>query len=622
MNDAPTLARGAVAVVVRGPEDAVTAARAHAPSGVPVLAIGGSDAEAAQLVAPADLVLVAPDVVVGPGWLDGLLAAAGDDGTVATVSALALPDGARAGDRPLRPRTVAPLPGAVLVRRAALELCGPLDEGFASRATAAGLLHVLADDVVVTGPEQPVPEDEPEPAARARWRALQRSRELSVTVDGRILRDPIAGTQVHTLELLAALHRTQRLRLRVLLAESVTDTARTVLDTLDGLEHVNQADVVEAPETAVVHRPYQVSSAADLLTLRHVGDRLVVTHQDLLGFHNPTYHEDRTTWLDYRRLTRTALGAAHAVVAFSQHAGQDLRAEDLVTPDRLRVVEIGVDHRLGQLAREPRRPDLPLGDAPYLLCLGTDLRHKNRVFALALLRELRALGWDGRLVLAGSKVAEGSSAAEEQALLAADPGLRAAVIDGGVPDEAEKAWLYAHAAAALYPTVYEGFGLIPFEAAAHGVPTLFAAQASLADTLADAATLIPWDARASAAATIGLLEAGAARERHVATVRAAADRLTWDATAHALLDVYEDTLALPHELGWNALQVEAERREWEHRYWLLFNGIGPTGLSLVNGDERLLPEDAQRTLSALLQRSVTRRPLLSALGGLRKVIRR
>ena len=100
----------------------------------------------------------------------------------------------------------------------------------------------------------------------------------------------------------------------------------------------------------------------------------------------------------------------------------------------------------------------------------------------------------------------------------------------------------------------------------------------------------------------------------VARIQRAGEQLTWDATAAALLPIYEETLALPAELGWAALQVEAERREWEHRYWTLFNGIGPTGLSLVSGKEPLLPEAAQRTLAALARRPATRKALLAAVG--------
>jgi glycosyltransferase involved in cell wall biosynthesis len=355
--------------------------------------------------------------------------------------------------------------------------------------------------------------------------------------------------------------------------------------------------------------------------LRQVGAQVVITHQDLLGYHNPTYHADAGTWSAYRRLTRASLSAAHIVVAFSAHAAADLRAEGLADGERLRVAHLGVDHRLNALVAEPR-PPARAGEyaaAPYLLCLGTDLRHKNRPFALELLRALRERhDWPGRLVLAGPRAAAGSSAIEEAAWRAAHPEHAAAVLDAGMPDEAEKAWLYAHAAAVVYPTSYEGFGLVPFEAAAHGTPCLFAPQAALVELLPGSARLVPWDAAASADRAIALLSDAGERERLVAAVDAAAKRLTWDAYAAALLEIYEDALlARPETASWAALEAEQGRREWEHRYWELFHGIGPTGLSLV-GPGRLLPEEAQRSLAGLVRRPATRRPVL----GLLRVLQR
>ena len=343
----------------------------------------------------------------------------------------------------------------------------------------------------------------------------------------------------------------------------------------------------------------------------------MVTHQDLLNFHQPGYHRDREAWESHRRLTFAALAAAHRVVAFSEHAAADLRAESLVRPDRLRVVEIGVDHRLADLVPEPRPPEAAevLRSAPYLLCLGTDLRHKNRPFAIALLRSLRKRhGWDGRLVLAGTHASLGSSADAEAALLAADPDLRAAVIEVEVPDESEKAWLYENAAAVVYPTIYEGFGLVPFEAADHGTPCLFAPQASLAGLLGDAALLVPWDADASADRAVSVLGRGEARERQVEAVRVVGARLTWDRTAQRLLDVYGEALEAGHtDDGWVALEAEARRGHWEGVYWKLFNDAGPSGLALV-GPDGLLPEPSRRALAALAARPLTRRPLLAVLG--------
>ena len=211
---------------------------------------------------------------------------------------------------------------------------------------------------------------------------------------------------MHTLELLAALHRTHALRLRVLVRPDPSPTARAVLDSLDGLEYVNERDVVDGtPATAVVHRPYQVSSAPDLLTLRQVGERLVVTHQDLLGYHNAAYHPDRAHLAATTAGSRVRRCAPRTVWWRSRSTlERDLRAEDLVPRERLRVVHIGVDHRLAALAVDaaragPRRRRARTCCASAPTCATRTARSRSR-----LLRELRALGWHGHLVFAGPHV--------------------------------------------------------------------------------------------------------------------------------------------------------------------------------------------------------------------------
>src|ERR1700712_5015441 len=94
-----TFVRGEVAVAVRGPDSA--AIRAQTPGGVAVFLADAGDAAAARAAAPADLVLIDGDVGLPDGWLERLRAALGDDGTVATVEAVAI--GARPGERPLPP---------------------------------------------------------------------------------------------------------------------------------------------------------------------------------------------------------------------------------------------------------------------------------------------------------------------------------------------------------------------------------------------------------------------------------------------------------------------------------------------------------------------------------------
>ncbi len=212
-----------------------------------------------------------------------------------------------------------------------------------------------------------------------------------------------------------------------------------------------------------------------------LGERIVLSQLDLIAYRNPSYFSDARAFEDYRRASRHGMSAAERVVVFSEHTRGEMLSEDLVEDERIRVVPPGLDHRS---TAEPRRPAglEQRVDSDFLLCLGADYTHKNRVFALGLLAELRARhGWRGELVFAGAHISHGSSQESERELLDAHPELRASVCDLGPIDEAEKAWLMDRTAAVVYPSLYEGFGLVPFESGLQGVPCLFAAQSSLAE---------------------------------------------------------------------------------------------------------------------------------------------
>ena len=225
--------------------------------------------------------------------------------------------------------------------------------------------------------------------------------------------------------------------------------------------------------------------------------------------------------------------------------------------------------------------------------------------------------WNGRLVLAGPEVAHGSSVGDEVEWLTLHPDLAEQVVTLAAVSEAEKQWLYERCAAVVYPTTYEGFGLVPFEAADAGRPCLFAPVSSLAEVLPrEAALIVPWDEELSADRAIDVLRDPEAAASAVATVRAAGARLTWDATATGLLDAYDAALALPAS---EMLRLEGAELAKNARYWHFRHAIGPTGLSLVEPDARLLPEPVQRSLAALARRSATRKPLFGTLRALQSV---
>lgn len=546
------------------------------------------------------------------------------------------------------------------VRRHALDLVGDFDlcfspgygeeVDFSQRCLLHGLVHVAADDVFVLhrsgasldedGAVNPV-RDEHERIIDARYpyyqrtqtaaskaelgplpRALASARRsikgLTATIDARCLGPVITGTQVHTLEVIRALSRDNRLSVRVILPPDLGQYAEQQLGDLRNVELMPHTAVHPAMEkTDVAHRPYQVSNANDLLVLRCAGERIVITHQDLIAYRNPSYFPGYPQWERYQRLTRQALAIADSVVFFSHHAAEDALKEDIVDPARVRVIYIGVDHADIATPTSPQRPRgaEALSDRPMLLCLGTDFRHKNRGFALRLLEALREeQGWDGVLVLAGARVSHGSSAAEEAAYLATRPDLASSVITLPAVSEAEKTWLLKHASAVLYPTTYEGFGLMPFEAAAHDRPCLFAAQTALAETLpTELATLVPWDPRASAERVHHVLSTPETAAAQVRAIRKAGNRFTWQSAGESLANAYMAAAASPARdaagLAADLAQIELERDEAERKYNELWQGLTPDMRALVAPDTPLSPS-AIRSLAAVARRPVLGRLLL------------
>jgi glycosyltransferase involved in cell wall biosynthesis len=562
----------------------------------------------------------------------------------------------------------------IYVRREALELVGALDEtlpltpavelDLAQRCVLSGLSHVAADDVVVerlaksspdTDPmagrqlhdrypylaDRPAVASAPNVLARALEAARPRSR-LAVTVDARALDGALTGTHVHIVELIRALAQTDALRLRVLIREGRIDR-RTLrlLETLSGTELLSEERIDDAtPPSVIVHRPQQTFAAEDVELALRLGQRMVLSQLDLIAYDNPGYFPDAAAWAAFRRASRHGMSAADRVVVFSGHTCRQLMADALVDENRVRILPPGLDHEVGD-ERRPQALNTALqdqdgdGSHSYLLCLGTDFRHKNRVFSLRLLSELhRSYGWDGRLVLAGTHIPHGSSGALERALLQDDPFLRDAVVDLGPVSEPERIWLMRNAAAVVYPSVYEGFGLVPFEAALCGVPCVFAPQSALAETTpAGTATIIPWDSIASASAVHSLLTDQDIRAHHVEALATAGRRLKWADTARAMVDVYYEAAQAPVRdaatLSRDAVEREREltaahetvverliaERVHAQRMYDELNGEVGSGLSLI-GPHGTLPENAQRALLTLSAHPAVSRPLYGALSQL------
>ncbi len=415
---------------------------------------------------------------------------------------------------------------------------------------------------------------------------------LTVTIDARSLGPAVGGTQRYTLDLLLALARFTDLRLRAVVAQDIDPAAAAELHAAQRVEVITYEQAVAGVALSeVVHRPQQVFSTGDLNLLALLGHRVVLTHQDLIGYHNPAYHETHDAWAQYRRVTRQALAAADRVVFFSDHSRRDALAEDLVRPERSQIIGAAV-FALGSDTAEPPDP----APRDFILCLGSDYRHKNRPFAITVARALwEDHGWDGTLVLAGPHVPHGSSRAQEARLLGSSPGALEAVVDLGRVPDAQRAWLLTHACAVIVPSVVEGFGLVPLEAADAGVPCLFAPQPPLTEVIDPGlATLVPWDPQRSAANVLPLLSEGPPRKRHLELLAASAARWSWEEIAHSLVECYTQTMRSPYRIATeqvlNVVRHEAYYQEVVSRW----EGLGDR--TALAEDDGFLRASEQRGL--------------------------
>ena len=191
--------------------------------------------------------------------------------------------------------------------------------------------------------------------------------------------------------------------------------------------------------------------------------------------------------------------------------------------------------------------------------------------------------------------------------MADHPAAAQRTVDLGELSEAEKAWLMRSADGLVYPSVYEGFGLVPFEAAAAGVPCFFAWHTALSETLPPStATLVPWDPAASADAIANVIGDPAARRALTRAIDASGTRLRWDKTAVEMLEAYDAMLRMPARQLSTALEGTAA--PWE---------LAPTGIDAL---ARIgLPREAYRALLAILARPTLNRPFFLFLGAFFRV---
>jgi len=172
---------------------------------------------------------------------------------------------------------------------------------------------------------------------------------------------------------------------------------------------------------------------------------------------------------------------------------------------------------------------------PFVVYAAGISPHKN---IESLLEAFSRVGEPARLVLVGDLDDGYLSAATSVRARIAELGLESRVVMPGFLSDDDLARLYSGAAAAVVPSLSEGFGLPAVEAAACGSAVVVSDLPAHRETLGTAALLFePTDVRALAEALHRLLGDESLRREVAASCRRAVSHLSWDTAASRLREL-------------------------------------------------------------------------------------
>ena len=269
----------------------------------------------------------------------------------------------------------------------------------------------------------------------------------------------------------------------------------------------------------------------------------VITLHDLSHIRYPQLHpRERVAYLN-RQLPQS-LRLAHHVIVDALATQHELINIFGIAADKISVIPLGVDSDFQTPRPTSESSTLAaFGLLPrqYFLSVGTLEPRKNIERTLqayaALPEQLRK---DFPLVLAGGK------GWKDAAILARSKQIKppGRIILTGYVTQSQLHDLYAGAAAFLYPSLYEGFGLPILEAMACGVPVITSNVSSMPEVAGDAALLIdPTRVDEIAAAMQRVVEDPQLAAMLTQRGKLRASSFTWARTAEQTLNVYRRVLA-------------------------------------------------------------------------------
>lgn len=283
---------------------------------------------------------------------------------------------------------------------------------------------------------------------------------------------------------------------------------------------------LKVPECSVYWSPH---INVPMLPLR--AKSRIVTVQDLYHLvHINTFSLHKRLYI--KKIVANAISKAAKVICISEFTKKEILRYFPESEEKLKVIYLGAGQRFNN-------PGVKIPEIlfPYFLFVGNCKPHKNIHLLLdAFQKFLKVSKQEIHLVIAGKK--EGFIHGMKFPELPQSIQNKIHFV-GSVSDE-QLAWLYQHAHSLVFPSLYEGWGLPPFEAMRFGCPVIASQAASIPEACQEAA--LYFDPNNAQDLCEKMLQIQSQKETLIQAGLKRINQLSWEESAKKHLEVFEELL--------------------------------------------------------------------------------
>ncbi len=271
---------------------------------------------------------------------------------------------------------------------------------------------------------------------------------------------------------------------------------------------------------------------------------LVTSVLDVIPLLYPIYNQGVMTQLYTSLVSTTARGSQH-IITISETAKLDIEEQLNIPEEKISVTYLAQDERfhprMGAERDEAVREKYNLPDQFVLYLGGFDWRKQVNELLYAYTYVGQAEGDNIPLVIAGREPEYDDSLFPNLREYTKKLEIEDYVQWIGFVDEEDKPSLYRLADVFVFPSLYEGFGLMALEAMASGTPVVTSNAIVFEEVLEESAYIVE-DARSMGGAIIALLIQQPLREGMINQGLAMASNYSWRKTAKDTLAVYANVM--------------------------------------------------------------------------------